>query len=135
MDRKILFRGKQTDNGEWVEGLPSYDINGNLEEIEVYRGFCNCNTYEVDPSTVCQYTGLTDKNGRKIFEGDIVGFEDYISTESEYWEQSCVGEVGWSEKEAAFYVTNRLMAESYEVLQDCEVIGNVFENPELIKNG
>lgn len=58
--REILFRGKRTDNDEWAEGLPSYDIDGNLKEIEVYRGFCDCNIFEVDPGTICQYTGFTD---------------------------------------------------------------------------
>lgn len=67
MSREILFHGKRIDNGEWVEGLPGYDINGNITEIEVYKTFCNTVIHDVDPDILCQYTGLTDKNGKKIW--------------------------------------------------------------------
>ena len=69
--REILFRGKRIADGKWMYGLPSYDEYGNIEEIQVWDGedisFCL-----VDPETICQYTGLTDKNGKKIWEGDIM---------------------------------------------------------------
>ncbi len=137
MSREILFRGKRTDNREWAEGHYFKNENGTcIFTFPYYANYAGIDVMvKVDPETVCQYTGLTDKNGRKIFEGDIVGFEDCTSTDSGYWEQNCLGEVKWSEEEALFYVTNRLMAESYEVLQDCQVIGNIFDNPDLLEGG
>lgn len=72
MDREILFRAKRADDGKWIEGLPTYDVNGNLAEFDVYNGFSDCDVIEIDSETVCQYTGLCDKNGVKIFEGDIL---------------------------------------------------------------
>lgn len=130
--REILFRGKRIDNGEWEYGLPSYDDDGNVEEIQVWDEE-DVNFYPVDPETICQYTGLTDKNGKKIWEGDIVGYWDTYSTENGLSEADCVGKVVWDDETMSFQVTNRLSAESYEVLDECSVIGNIFDNPELLE--
>lgn len=138
--REILFRAKQKDNGNLVEGdlrqdrdletayisgWDYYTTEGGLER-EPFE-------YEIEPETLCQYTGKSDEDGKKIFEGDIVGFIDLYSTESGYSESSCLGEVVWSKEECCFHVTNRLSAESFEVLDECKVVGNVFDNPELLK--
>ena len=143
--REILFRAKRTDNGEWVEGYYAMMGKGNLIRHYIVQ---NCaltglfedpednmyfNDVEIDPETISQYTGKSDEDGKKIFEGDIVGFIDLYSTESGYSESSCLGEVVWSEEECCFHVTNRLSAESWEVLDECKVVGNVFDNPELIE--
>ena len=79
-----------------------------------------------------QYTGRKDINNKEICEGDIVSFDDCTSTESGYWEQGCIGVVEWHTETVSFEVTNRLSAESYEVLDDCVVIGNIYDNPELL---
>jgi len=134
MDREILFRGKRTDNGEWVEGY--YAKSGGCFILKdnglTYGGF---EIFEVSSETVCRYTGYEDVNGKKIFEGDIVGYIDMTSTESGYSEMDCVGVVGWSEEEACFYVTGRLSAESWEVLGECRIIGNIYDKPELLEGG
>ena len=76
--REILFKAKRKDNGEWVEGLPGYDINGKITEIEVYKKVFDCRIYEIDPNTLCQFTGLTDKNGKKIWENDVVIYDKFV---------------------------------------------------------
>ena len=135
--REILFRAKRIDNGEWVEGQYAFILNPLTESGEPIKHLiCNgTNIFndEIDPETICQYTGKTDEQGKKIFEGDIVGFIDLYSTESGYSESSCLGKVIWSKEECCFHVTNRLSAESWEVLDECMVVGNVFDNPELLK--
>lgn len=73
--REILFRGKRVDNGKWVEGY-LYVTNGGEYEISSYNPKIKMERWTciVDPSTVSQYTGLKDKNGKRIFEGDIIKY-------------------------------------------------------------
>lgn len=128
MENRYLFRGKRTDNNEWVYGLPSCDEDGEIEEIEVWSED-DINFYSVDPETICQCTGLKDKNGKLIWENDIVN----CLTED------CSGYIGWNESEAGFYFNVLLEDGSFEEehiydYQDCiEVIGNTFDNPELLE--
>lgn len=128
MAREILFKAKRLDNGEWIEGnLLLYDnvVAQIHHQAEWYA-------YDVDPNTICQYTGLVDNDCNKIWENDIIGFEDIISYDNGYTEHHCRGKVVWDEETASFQVTERLSCESYEALMECDVIGNIFDNPELL---
>lgn len=149
MQDRYLFRGKRLDNGEWVYGnlIRSNDSEVGYEAIIIPTNDSNMytkggsigdlgfeNWHRVNETTICQCTGLKDKNGKLIWENDIVAYWDSYSTESGLAEANCVGKVVWDDETISFQVTNRLSAESYEVLGDeCSVIGNVFDNPELLE--
>lgn len=138
MEDKYLFRGKRIDNGEQVEGYLSYPFctkKGN-ESYYFYAKdslgfFCRC---VVDASTICRCTGRTDRDEKLIFEHDVIVYLDTYSTESGYAEADCAGEVVWDDETMSFQVTNRLSAESYEVLDECSVIGNIFDNFGLLES-
>lgn len=138
--REILFKAKRIDNGEWVEGSLIFDELDKQYRIvinlEYSTGtFINTgNAPRVDTDTICQYTGLKDKNGCKIWENDVVAYWDTYSTENGYAEADCIGQVLWDDETLSFQVTERLSAESYEVMDECSVIGNIFDNKELLEN-
>ena len=92
MENRYLFRAKRIDNDEWVYGLPSYNKDGEIAEIEEWDGE-DIIFYTVDPSTICQCTGLRDKNDKLIWENDIVNCLN----------EECYGYIGWNESEAGFY--------------------------------
>ena len=141
MEDRYLYKAKRVDNGEWVEGFmvacderifiaQKPECNTSMHMLDGYW----MGTYiEIDPSTLCQCTGLKDKDGKLIWENDIVGYVDMYSTESGYAEMNCAGEVLWDKETMSFQVTNRLSVESYEVLQECLILGNIFDNPELLE--
>lgn len=130
--REILFRGKRVDNGEWVEGSLIIDkvVDMYLIYPESYPGVIS---HVVLPSTVGQYTGLTDKNGNKIFEGDIVRYQPELWCEPL---QSVVEYCADKWNYPAFDLKNNGYDEGNELQfayeeGGCEVIGNIFDNPEL----
>ncbi len=136
MMREILFRGKRVDNGEWVYGsfldLDKHIGKGYIVTVDNLL-------YTVIPETVGQYTGLTDKNGKRIFEGDIVLFEDESPANYEYHdctEMRC-GSIEYGDN--CFYITDRIAVEMEDLIYDgkldIEVIGNVHDNPALIGKG
>ena len=146
--REILFRGKRVNDGEWVFG---YYMNAkhHWNKLGVHEDWILCNAcqnggwftllnkYAVDPSTVGQYTGLIDKNGVKIFEGDIVTFEDAVADYEGYHDDVFLnrGEVTYTERGMCLYFTNRQVVVMddlfYKGTADCEVVGNIYDNPAL----
>ena len=134
--REILFRGKRIDNGEWVFGHLYVTHNGDYE-IGCYNPDTKIErwTFDVDPSTVGQYTGLTDKNGKRIFEGDRVVYPDSTSYSS--YDDYSEGYVDYDEEAMRFYFTDRWFVEMEDfdvvdgMMVDVEIIGNIHDNPEL----
>lgn len=134
--REILFRGKRIDNGEWVEGWLSpickkYDL--------CIAGAQDLKVYPIDPETVGQYTGLTDKNGKKIFEGDVVKDKYGNSYVVKYDRHGllCCGCCYGSHDSMGFYLCdqhNYALSEE-NAWDDLEIIGNIHDNPELLKGG
>lgn len=120
--REILFKAKRKDNGEWVEGDAIHEPIG--MSIRHEKNGMSVRV-PVDPDTLCQYTGLTDKNGKRIWENDIIelpGEDGYFVCE-------------WQEDTARFVLNGEGLTVdfdnywSYEV----EVIGNIFDNPDLLE--
>ncbi len=146
MNREILFKAKRTDNGEWVEG---YFVKGKwyLDEKKkcailpldlCFYPCCEINEWiEIDPKTVCQYTGLTDKNGKKIFEGDICKTKFFGKDDGKGRNYSDYDVFKVSYEEGTFFLENNRRQFSATYIPDMagdgiEVIGNIFDNPELL---
>ena len=146
MEDRYLYKAKTTPkekgefNNVWVTGNlivsnGKYYIHpvGNVVNVKNEIGRIIV-MHEVIPDTICQCTGLKDKNGKLIWENDVVGFWDTYSTENGQAEMDCIGKVVWDDETISFQVTNRLSAESWEVLDDeCSVVGNAIDNPELLE--
>ena len=146
--REILFRGKRTDNGEWIEAAYSpFNLNffGEREEkphIIIISDDKNIDGLwcEVIPETVGQYTGLTDKNGVRIFEGDIlkstIKIIDYadVGFSISHYDEEDIGIVEW--RKDGFMIAHKsgTWARSF---YGCEnyVIGNIHDNPDILKGG
>ncbi len=125
MDREILFRGKLVDSGEWIEGsLWNY-----LGELKILSP-ANVVGYDVYHDTVGQYTALTDKNGVKIFEGDIVHVHDtMLQCTKPYHEFD--GYVDFAD--GSYRVVCGGVPHYRWIDYDVEVIGNIYDNPELLE--
>ena len=132
MEDRYLYRAKRPDNGEWVEG---YYVRGlDMYEKEVHLIFEPTTIFyshgetdgfiEVDPSTICQCTGLKDKNGKMIWENDILNSGNLVVTWREELASYCLTKKGW--------MYQHFFGEAVDAC-DCEVIGNIFDNPELLE--
>ena len=143
--REILFKAKRKDNGEWVEGYYRADPDLNMHFICGWDYYPSENglerepfEYEIDSDTLCQYTGLTDKNGKKVWENDLLRYSyDYpgspwlkVKGLSDKDIKYSIGAVFWSDWRGAWAVCGR-GTNRYRV----EVIGNIFDNPELLRGG
>lgn len=149
MNDRYLFRGKRVDNGEWIEGVPLFKngkcfIITSIFDCDEYQCI-GAENYEVIPKTVGQCTGLKDKNGKLIFEGDILrvitdngwscpkGTKVYYEVVFTEFNEECatwaeyigfMAKRGEDDLDSIHYIVN-----SYGV----EVIGNVTDNPEFLK--
>lgn len=138
--RTIKFRGKRVDNGEWVYGYLHLPIGGENMMIQV----SNTDSFGVIPDTVGQFTGLLDKNGKEIYEGDILRGDEYPF--------NCDGvdnyfaEIVWADNVCGFYRITHKKPQSCvsgmshgiwselddEDAKSFEVIGNIHDNPDLL---
>lgn len=131
--REILFRGKRVDIGECAYGsliIETNPFDKDMVMTHIYDNFYN--EIIVDRRTIGQYTGLKDLHGTRIFEGDIVRFIDIDFDGSE---RKAVGVIAWNRKAANFDIvkgTYRLDFH-YPVFEEIEVIGNVYDNQELLE--
>lgn len=155
--RETLFKAKSIATGEWVEGAlldeEKHCLIGQEIKFSPYtENECKIVGFKVDRDTICQYTGLTDKNGNKIWENDVVSF-----THSKLKEISCDNVFGIPNFETEKYQRNYVIEyintwctyglrfrngsihfpckQSTLRMYDCEVIGNIFDNPELLEGG
>lgn len=139
--REILFRGKRIDNGQWVYGgyfkhnnrqkcvVGDYDKPEDFDDIIIFSGSADWNMprplnyVKVDPSTVGQYTGFTDENGTKIFEGDIV--KCYAGSYRQgFWEHTASVLVDFEDFTSVMEISE---------CEQSEVIGNICDNSELLE--
>ena len=146
--REILFRGKRVVNGKWVEGF-MYSQHFPLEFRDDFYIRCYDTDYLVIPETVGQYTGLTDKNGVRIFEGDILRGFEYPFCSNINGEFNYFAEIVWFDDSSAFGIYTfknpksnvRGISEGntdyleYFNADKWEVIGNIYDNPELLEGG
>lgn len=141
MNREILFKAKRLDNGEWVEGyyvyvdyLDEHYILASCKEHDGMHGMLSMKSYKVHPNTLCQFTGLIDKNGNKIWENDIV--KCYADTDDLGNDLFFFYKVLWHENYHCWWLSDISVLEDEYLHQynsnDIEVIGNIFDNAELI---
>lgn len=148
--REILFRGKRVDNGEWVEGDLTQDRDCGTAYIQGHDYYSSPEGLQrdefcaqVDPSTIGQFTGLRDKNGVKIFEGDVVKThyanakkcehtETVVFRGGKFMAEGQIGETGkcWA---PLWDGPQHLAIDKSVYMDEVEVIGNIHDNPELLR--
>ena len=154
--RKILFRGKCVDTNEWIEGYYTFDgVNHWIERPSVDSALLCMDANSIIPNTLSQFTGICDKNGVKVFEGDIFKFDDevwasyYTSCGTEYnsWEVVNYAVIGFDDYYGRYdfvkykFDENSVAADLHEnhdieladFINELEVVGNIYDNPELLE--
>lgn len=157
MNERYLFKAKRIDNGEWVKGYyfqSDFAAKGTCYIIDTKQNFMAAyydqksifdffvRIYEVDPSTICRCTGLKDKNGKLIWENDVVKKEFYtdydaFSNSEEYIGIVKVSNCAWvieTIRDKCIRPIFEAMLYSEDV-EHFEILGNVFDNPELLEGG
>ena len=131
--REILFKAKRIDNGEWVEGCYVTSDGKSFICMDIVEHYCviALRWFEIDPETLCQFTGLCDKNGKRIWENDILmahldeSYPEDVTYETVEW-----GVAGWVAHETGS--TDREYIDKFD-LKHFKVVGNIFDNPELLQ--
>lgn len=143
--RTIKFKGQKPSNGVWVYGSLVYSNEiGAAIYYQTGRGLVKVMEWVyVNPDTVCQFTGFTDKNGKEIYEGDVLRSDEYpYSCIGDKERDNYFGLIEWNENEAAFYIVTIKNPKSsvkgisdgisdyisQSALQDFEVIGNIYDD-------
>lgn len=141
MNRETLFRGKRVDNGDWVVGdlIHRQIWSSSLTIIRVSDdGFEHYEEYEVKPETVGEFTNLTDKNGNKIFEGDIVKVGRKLTINIGYSYPKLIETsaptkifvVIYSVELGCFCFSEKYNTDYETITSDCEIIGNIYDKKE-----
>ena len=132
--REILFRGKRLDNGEWVYGLLCRvgDTYANIRRMDTEV------LYSVLTNTIGQFTGLTDKNGKKIFEGDILTivhkYQSPFDDDTNEYTDITTDVVFFDDEGLCFsYGESPFLCVADNVTAEYEVIGNIHDNPEMLE--
>lgn len=140
MNNRYLYRAKRTDNGEWVEGyllniakINAFICTGKIKLDGTLKGIVAPEMYAVDPYTICQCTGLEDKNGKPIWENDILcGHLDDIYPDDVTYACVLWRDNGFHLKENNSFDTSLIDENDKEWFETC---GNIFDNPELLEVG